>query len=267
LLLAFSALLPQNNIVTSDRGLTLLSYVVMSNSNFDRYSESYSMHMAKSLRIGGEESDYYIRYKILDVKRYAAPSLESDTTQPLQILDFGAGTGSAIPHWCSIFANAKLTCCDVSRQSLEYARSRHGGDITYTHTGETNLPFQTSSFDLVYAACVFHHISESQHPLVMQELWRVLKPGGALMVYEHNPLNPLTQYVVRSCPFDEDAVLIWPSVMMNLLKSSGFSERTTCYRIFFPKLLRRLRWLEDWLGWLPLGAQYFSLGWKSTGTG
>ncbi|MEB3165488.1 MAG: class I SAM-dependent methyltransferase [Cyanobacteriota bacterium] len=236
----------------------------MSNSNFDHYSESYGTHMAASLRIGGEESDYYIRYKILDAKRYAAPSLDANTAPPLQILDFGAGTGTAIPHWCSIFADAKLTCCDVSERSLELARSRHGGDITYAHTSETDLPFQTGSFDLVYAACVFHHIPENQHLLVMRELWRVLKPGGALMIYEHNPLNPLTQAVVRSCPFDEDAVLIWPSVMMKLLRDSGFSERTSRYRIFFPKVLRRLRWLEAWLGWLPLGAQYFSLGWKST---
>ena len=40
------------------------------------------------------------------------------------------------------------------------------------------------------------------------ELKRVLRAGGACVIFEHNPLNPLTVQAVNTCPFDENAVLI-----------------------------------------------------------
>ena len=84
----------------------------------------------------------------------------------------------------------------------------------------------------------------------------MLRPGAPLMIYEHNPLNPLTVRAVNTCPLDENAVLIGGREMMRRCNAQGFLNSRLEYRVFFPAALRQLRPLENHLRWLPAGAQY-----------
>ena len=76
-------------------------------------------------------------------------------------------------------------------------------------------------------------------------------------MFEHNPLNPITQYIVKNCPFDKDAQLIKQGCCIQLLKTSGLGLAEKRYIVFFPRILKSLRSLEKYLSSLPLGAQYF----------
>ena len=69
---------------------------------------------------------------------------------------------------------------------------------------------------------------------ILNELHRILKPGGVIIIFEHNPLNPLTRYAVNTCPFDENAKLISANKMKEKLITSGFKNIEINYRIFFP---------------------------------
>jgi SAM-dependent methyltransferase len=104
---------------------------------------------------------------------------------------------------------------------------------------------------------VFHHIDHADHGALLQELRRVVRPGGSLFIFEHNPFNPLTVRVVNDCPFDENAHLIRGREMKRRLLAAGFASANTRYRVFFPHFLRALRPLEAALAWLPLGGQYY----------
>ncbi|MBP8250267.1 MAG: hypothetical protein KAX72_09205, partial [Chitinophagales bacterium] len=86
---------------------------------------------------------------------------------------------------------------------------------------------------------------------------RVIRPGGNLFIFEHNPYNPLTVRVVNNCPFDENAELIRGADMKQRFLAAGFSSASIRYRIFFPNILRGMRSLEPALSWLPLGGQYY----------
>jgi hypothetical protein len=77
------------------------------------------------------------------------------------------------------------------------------------------------------------------------------------MIYEHNPLNPLTVKVVNSCPFDANAHLIRADRMRARVESAGFAHVDVRYRLFFPRALKLLRPLERWLTGVPAGAQYY----------
>jgi hypothetical protein len=35
-----------------------------------------------------------------------------------------------------------------------------------------------------------------------------LKEDGHFIIFEHNPINPVTRHLVKNCPFDADAVLL-----------------------------------------------------------
>ena len=97
---------------------------------------------------------------------------------------------------------------------------------------------------------------------LLDEIRRVMRRDGQVMIFEHNPLNPLTVHAVNTCPFDENAVLIRARSLKHRLERAGFRNAEVKYRIFFPRALRWLRPLENLLGWLPLGAQYYALARK-----
>jgi ubiquinone/menaquinone biosynthesis C-methylase UbiE len=140
---------------------------------------------------------------------------------------------------------------------LEIARARFGDQAKFILFNGRQIPFPDGSFDLVFAACVFHHIDHREHMAMMSEFFRVLKPGGLAVIYEHNPYNPMTRHVVNSCPFDENARMISARTMRRRLISVGFPRGLVRYRVFFPSALRLLRPLERFLVWLPIGAQYY----------
>lgn len=65
----------------------------------------------------------------------------------------------------------------------------------------------------------------------------------------------VTRRAVNRCPFDDDAVLLWPREARKLLHDRGFAGVSHAYIVFFPRWLAFLRRFEPWLSWLPLGGQ------------
>jgi SAM-dependent methyltransferase len=113
----------------------------------------------------------------------------------------------------------------------------------------------------VSAICsgVLHHVPLAERRGLLSRLRTKLRPGGRLYVFEHNPLNPLTRRAVADCPFDDDAVLLWPWQLRPLFRSAGFEVERIDYIVFFPRLLAKLRPLEPYLRRVVLGAQTLSV--------
>lgn len=223
----------------------------MSGAEFDRFAAHYEEMHARSIRTSGETPDYFAAYKVEFVAAEAPP-----TPEPPRILDFGGGTGNSLGHFRRLFPRSRIVLADPSGESLAIAEQRHPGAAEFVHLADGTLPFEDGSFDIAFAACVFHHIPAARHHGALQELRRILSARGRLFVFEHNPLNPLTLKAVRDCPFDEDAVLIRAGEMAERLRGAGFGRVRTQYCVFFPHTLRYLRVLEPWLGPVPLGGQY-----------
>lgn len=228
----------------------------MTQQEFDAHARNYSEVLDKSIGFSGEDSAYFAEYKIRDLHRELA-GLGADTAAALRLLDFGCGVGTSLPHVRRYFAHAELFGVDVSEESLEQARSRHGDLAKFLAMTGPELPAEASDLDAAYAMCVFHHVDEAAHVELLSKVRSRLKAGGLLMVYEHNPFNPLTVRVVNNCPFDANAKLIRASVMAKRCRDAGFRDVKVKYRVFFPGFLRALRFAEGLLSWLPLGGQYY----------
>jgi hypothetical protein len=84
----------------------------------------------------------------------------------------------------------------------------------------------------------------------------VLKPGGRLYVFEHNPRNPLVRHVIARTPIDENAILLDANEVQQGLLGSARYELETDYLMFMPPGIAWLRPIDRALAWLPLGAQY-----------
>jgi len=224
--------------------------------HFDHYARRYDDLHKEAVRGSGEEPEYFAAYKI----SYMADRLGDEVAaRPLALLDFGCGIGNSIPHLARHFPNASIHGLDVSGESVGIAQAANPG-ASFGLIGETALPLSDASMDIALAACVYHHIAPAERLRWTTELRRVLKPGGQLFIFEHNPLNPLTRKVVRECPFDDDAILLPRRESLDLLRDGGFTGGTVDYIVFFPKMLSALRPIEKLLGKVPLGAQYVAHG-------
>jgi SAM-dependent methyltransferase len=229
----------------------------MNDAEFDKHASHYRAVHATNIAISGESPEYFAEYKMRDfsavLKELGAPPMG-------RFLDFGCGVGNSIAPFRAELPDATLVAADVSAESLAKLKEGHEGAVQTILIDGKSLPLEDASVDGAFACCVFHHIPPDEHHSALTELRRVLRPGAPLMVYEHNPLNPLTVRAVNTCPLDDNAILIASDRMRLLFGKAGFGSIRHDYRVFFPKALQILRPLEHYLRWLPVGAQYFVVG-------
>lgn len=224
---------------------------------FDQYAAAYDRTVQAAITASGESVEYFARLKA----RLVAERL--DARHPDRILDFGCGIGNTTQSLAGEFPQATLVGYDQSAESIAVARTSrhaHGARMEYWTNRGSRLPFADEAFDLVFASCVFHHIERTAHVSWAGEAARVLRPGGSLFVFEHNPLNPFTLRVVRTCPFDKGVRLLRAGYAVRMLHEAGFKSPEVRFYFFFPRVLRMLRPIERHLGFIPLGAQYYVHG-------
>jgi ubiquinone/menaquinone biosynthesis C-methylase UbiE len=226
----------------------------MKTVEFDLIADEYYLLHCKNIAASGESPEYFARYKVMDVVNEA----RTRGIVAKNILDFGSGIGNSLPYFAELFPHSSITCSDVSAKGIAISRARFPGiSPVYVQIGGKELPFGDGSFDLVFSACVFHHIVASEHVLWLRELKRVTRKNGMLVIFEHNPLNPLTVSTVRDCPFDKNATLILAAHLAREVIEAGWQYPNSAYRMFFPHRLAFARPVERWLKKIPLGAQYF----------
>jgi SAM-dependent methyltransferase len=213
---------------------------------FDAYAADYAALMEESIKSSGESPEYFGEYKLACLRRFGAPVGEP-------ILDFGCGVGSVTRLLARDYQD--VTGYEPSTKSLGIAREKVQGARWASDESE----LADGHFATAVCSGVLHHIPRDERRGVLTRLRGKLRPGGRLFVFEHNPLNPLTRRAVATCPFDEDAVLLWPWELGSLLESAGFEIARRDYIVFFPSVLAKLRPLEPYLRHIALGAQVMAI--------
>jgi SAM-dependent methyltransferase len=227
----------------------------MQQSEFDKFADEYHQLLSKSISFSGEDPSFFYEYKV----RAAAKIAQQQNLKVERILDFGSGVGNSVPFFLKYFPNVQLICADVSRRSLNVSATRFPNVAEHVEILGSTIPIDHRDVDLVFSACVFHHIPEVEHAGWLEELQRVSRPGALLTIFEHNPLNPITLKIVRDCPFDENAALIPANEFRRRLEQTGWKDAQIKFLIFFPHFLAPLRSVERFLERLPLGAQYAAI--------
>lgn len=217
-------------------------------TDFDEHARTYEAIHARSLGPSGETPEYFARYKQRVLERILGRGFSGP------VLDFGCGIGALTALLARSFPD--VHGYDPSRESLELARARAPA-ARFFHRADA-LP--SGHYGAVVLANVLHHVPAAERPQLVRGAAALLAPGGTLVVFEHNRLNPLTRRVVSACPFDEGAQLLHPGEVKSLLREAALADVALDYIVFFPRALRLLRPLEPWLACLPLGAQVCGWG-------
>jgi len=218
--------------------------------DFDKFAHDYKAILDKSLKFGGEKGEYFSSYKARYISRYIGKDFSG------KILDHGCGIGLLSGILSEYFPRSTIDGFDVSQASIAHVPGRLKEQGRFT-SNEDEL---SREYDLIVMANVLHHIEAVDRGKEIAKLKRLLKDKGRIVIFEHNPYNPLTRKIVRDSPLDKGVVLLPSPETLQYCKDAAFKGIKLDYIVFFPKALSVLRWAEPYLSWLPFGAQYAVTG-------
>ncbi len=222
---------------------------------FDLYNRNYSDTVNRALAFSGLKVDFFTRAKteyLLElVEKLHPPASNAD------VIDIGCGVGNSHRMLSGQFAS--MAGVDISEACIATATERNPL-VQYSTYDGLHLPYPESSFDVAFAICVFHHVPVLNRGGLVGEIRRILRPGGLFMMFEHNPLNPLTMHVVSRCVFDENAILLRRNESEALFKNAGFRDVYTRYILIIPALGLVRRVVDGIFSRIPIGAQYYTVG-------
>jgi len=213
---------------------------------FDGFATNYKELVSDSVRITGESSDYFAAYKAAYVASRVAPPADG------RLLDYGCGVGLLSQHLKNCLTQMRIDGFDVSQDSVKRVDENLRRQGTFT----SNLDCLGHDYDVIVLSNVLHHVRPQERRTLIMEAGSRLANGGKLVIFEHNPINPLTRWAVSQCPFDEDAVLLPLHETLHYLRRGAFLPPSRDYIVFFPRCLKWFRQMEPYLRWCPLGAQY-----------
>ena len=112
-----------------------------------------------------------------------------------QILDLAGGTGDLAAKFARIVGKTgKVVLSDINASMLENGRKRLtdmgiAGNIEYVQANAECLPFADNTFDIITIAFGLRNVTDKDKAL--RSMFRVLKPGGRLLVLEFSkPVAP-----------------------------------------------------------------------------
>src|SRR5215831_7064404 len=168
-------------------------------AEFDAFASHYDAGMSDPFkRIIGGDADTFLEHKADWLLRTLAPSG--------RLLDFGCGNGRFLRALRRRGGLLDLAGYDASAGMIDAARRQwdSGPPPVLHHLAPSGqVPFADREFDMVTAVCVLHHIRPSSRLRVVREMARVLKSGGVLVIFEHNPLNPVTRWLCDGLPLTQ----------------------------------------------------------------
>ena len=135
-------------------------------------------------------------------------------------LDVGCGTGVLAARLAR--AGWTMTGADPSGGMLDVLRAR-SPEVTAVQASGTDLPFPDDTFDVVLSVATLHHIADAGDVRrTLAEMVRVTRPGGRVLVWDHNPRNPYWGPLMRRVPQDTgEERLIGEAEVLEGLRAGG----------------------------------------------
>ena len=136
------------------------------------------------------------------------------------VLDVGCGTGVLAARL--VQEGYDVTGADPFAAMLDLAKQREPR-ITTVHAPGQDLPFEDNTFDLTSCIAVMHHVADPKDVRdTLTEMVRVTKPGGKILVWDHNPRNPYWPILMKRVPQDTGAERLIPEQeILDGLKAGG----------------------------------------------
>ncbi|GAF09240.1 class I SAM-dependent methyltransferase [Paenibacillus pini] len=98
------------------------------------------------------------------------------------VLDIGCGPADLLSNISQIYPNGNYNGIDISDSMIEKARSKFKNEENFIVGDSHSLPYKNDRFDIIINTISFHHYEQPDK--VISEMYRVLKPGGRLLLLD-----------------------------------------------------------------------------------
>ena len=134
----------------------------------------------------GSENDLLSQAIIGHIEKYI------DNLKPEKILDMGCAIGNSTLPFAKIFPDSEIHGIDVASPCLRYAHARANALGVTAHFSQQNAEktdFSNETFDLVTSCLFLHETSHDAVPKIINESYRLLKPGGWMIHLDVYPFH------------------------------------------------------------------------------
>ncbi|GAB4167628.1 MAG: hypothetical protein Kow00108_00120 [Calditrichia bacterium] len=147
------------------------------------------------------------------------------------VLDAGGGTG----RFTHIFkpTSGLIMVLDIEKRMVEKAKDKH---LIPIQGAVENMPIQTESIDVVFIIDAFHHFTD--HLYTLSECYRILKPGGSLIIEEPD----ISTFPVKIVAFLEKIVFMRshfysPTEIHRMMEQSQFMVSKEYPSSFYSRII------------------------------
>ncbi len=197
-----------------------LAYDAYSTTNWDHYYSS-----------GLEAAQYLMG--IID-QHYTG-----DNSRKLDVCEWGCGPARVIRRFHELAGTRQLNLygTDYNKETIAWNKSALSDIRFFTNSSEPPLPFEDQSMDFIYNISVFTHLSERLHHLWIDELRRVIRPDGLLVLTTHGDSFRKILLPNEQERFDAGQLVV----------RSGVLEGSRTFVAFHPTSFVRDKLLKDFL--------------------
>lgn len=175
-----------------------------------------------------------------------------------RLLEVGCGEGGNLKLLAS--PPSQTIGVDYSHEKVRWAADQVSG-ARFARADATRLPFRDGSFDIVLCRDVLHHMTVSEKKSTFDEIVRVCREAGQIVIIEPNGRSPMVRFQGWMVEAEKDALLNSWSRLEPFFDRQKVGEPQVTWAQPFPvgRMLFHYRWglprLSRFLGGLVLGAE------------
>jgi SAM-dependent methyltransferase len=163
------------------------------------------------IRVAGAAAGEFCRTGLAVAQRIEAIVAEGGFAwrDGARVLDFGCGPGRVAGALKPRHSQVRFDGCDIDAEAIAWAQAQMADVGTFAVNAHAPLaPYPDQAFDLIYSISIFTHLPEAQQFAWLDDLRRILKPGGLLLATSMNPYSyDLPEAIRRSA--DDTGFAYW----------------------------------------------------------
>ena len=126
----------------------------------------------------------------------------------INILDWGCGPGRVTRHFPSLLPDARIFGSDYNEKYIEWCKDHLKGITFSLNKIDPPTNYQGDFFDIVIGLSIFTHLSEKGHFDWMNELYRIVKPGGFVLITTQGKIYYSILSTAEKKLFDSNSLVI-----------------------------------------------------------
>ncbi len=140
-----------------------------------------------------------MRRRIIKPMKQGLRNFSDRKKSSINILDVATGTGRTLKQLRGAFPKEKITGIDLSgsylKEASRYISDLNGDLIELIKGNAEELPFQNESLQAVSCVYLFHELPRTVREKVLKEFFRVLEPGGTLVLADSIQISDSPDFI------------------------------------------------------------------------